>query len=501
MISNSKIITLSDGNFGSIVRCVEDAIRLAYMTLEMGPCVFRGQAKLTISIESSARRRLAKSFDSIVNQNHIVTYHKRLINEARKRSFSQQSIMSMSDLCVIAELQHYGAATMLIDFTYNAFVALFFACDGHFNDDGVVFCYPVCKARYIGSEVEQSSFADLTSLCGQDTCLWKPYIVNSRILTQESVFLFNLSGEIHNDEHDEISIIKIVIPSIFKKNVLNNLSALMNLNRYTLFPDFHGYALANAYNLPAPGAHLYTSPYILNETELIEDSLLMQLIRDAISVEDDNAMSWVSYSGILLRSNDNHEAMKAIDNALAIEGSNPQIVNQIGVEYFKVGRYDSALQYFSLAKEINPEYFPPWVNLAYTHLWNGNVPDALSTLDEESSSDSCVSHANLKYLTYSQILIKNGELDKAVKMLDFIDKEFFPNRYYLTLGHIYCLQRSFNEATECYKKAFHRCTFKNLKLDIIQKELSFLGGELATSQEFHDYTNRLKKMLKLTEYE
>ena len=39
---------------------------------------------------------------------------------------------------IMAELQHYGGATNLIDFTTDYFNALFFACDGSSDEDGRV---------------------------------------------------------------------------------------------------------------------------------------------------------------------------------------------------------------------------------------------------------------------------------------------------------------------------------------------------------------------------
>ena len=34
------------------------------------------------------------------------------------------------------ELQHYGGKTTLIDFTQNIYIALFFACNGSFDENG-----------------------------------------------------------------------------------------------------------------------------------------------------------------------------------------------------------------------------------------------------------------------------------------------------------------------------------------------------------------------------
>ena len=40
------------------------------------------------------------------------------------------------DFEILTEIQHYGGKTNLIDFTADYFIALFFACDGRYDEDG-----------------------------------------------------------------------------------------------------------------------------------------------------------------------------------------------------------------------------------------------------------------------------------------------------------------------------------------------------------------------------
>ena len=51
-----------------------------------------------------------------------------MIRDARLEGHDPKNRQRLSDLELLAELQHYGAATCLIDFTYNAQVALWMAC-------------------------------------------------------------------------------------------------------------------------------------------------------------------------------------------------------------------------------------------------------------------------------------------------------------------------------------------------------------------------------------
>ena len=51
-----------------------------------------------------------------------------LIRDARFRGHDRRNGRELADLEILAGFQHYGAATCLIDFTYNPLVALWFAC-------------------------------------------------------------------------------------------------------------------------------------------------------------------------------------------------------------------------------------------------------------------------------------------------------------------------------------------------------------------------------------
>ncbi len=96
--------------------------------------LYRGLADSSWNPEASCRRRLEKDSPPVVFQNYV----KQLIDNARIQGFGRKEGKELSDLELLAELQHYGAATCLIDFTQNPLVALWFACNDHHNKDGKV---------------------------------------------------------------------------------------------------------------------------------------------------------------------------------------------------------------------------------------------------------------------------------------------------------------------------------------------------------------------------
>ena len=90
-----------------------------------GKYVFRGVPNETYGIQASAYRRLKKDDRDFEKFLEINTD---LIDETTLRGYNERNGRQFSQLEILAELQHHGAATCLIDFTYSAQIALWFAC-------------------------------------------------------------------------------------------------------------------------------------------------------------------------------------------------------------------------------------------------------------------------------------------------------------------------------------------------------------------------------------
>jgi hypothetical protein len=101
----------------------------------LGPqkCLFRGLSNQKHLIEASTWRRMVNEQDSN-NIDKLLEINEGLITDAHDRGFDKKDERKLCDLEILAELQHFRAATFLIDFTYSAQVALWFACQGSFKD-------------------------------------------------------------------------------------------------------------------------------------------------------------------------------------------------------------------------------------------------------------------------------------------------------------------------------------------------------------------------------
>ena len=99
--------------------------QMEHKTSDYGTYAFRGQEDIKWPLISSATRRLCtyykKELHTIPNfQRCYIDYHEDvLLNPARMNGFGIEKGRDLSDLEVLAKLQHFGAATGLLDFTRN----------------------------------------------------------------------------------------------------------------------------------------------------------------------------------------------------------------------------------------------------------------------------------------------------------------------------------------------------------------------------------------------
>ena len=208
--------------------------------------LYRGLANSDWEVESSAHRRIKQpqgaSPPPIVFQNYIV----QLLESAGLQGFRERQDRRLSDLELMAELQHYGAATCLIDFTTNALIALWFACEEKSDKAGKV----VAMETSDPENFSVIGYEDLNTKTIKEFLnmgkLWKwtPSNLNNRIVAQQSVFVFG-EGNIGESFYEEIE-----IDAGSKQSVKEALEKFYGIKEQQLFNDFAGFALCNAHDKP-----------------------------------------------------------------------------------------------------------------------------------------------------------------------------------------------------------------------------------------------------------
>ena len=224
-----------------------------------GQYLFRGVSNEKYEIEPSAYRRL-----KIQTVAGLLKLINDLITKARVRGHDWKNGKELTDLELLAEFQHYGAATCLIDFSRNAFVALWFACQQSAGEkeqkNGKVIAvrsddsprFKTVTPEMIEEKIDYFfKRIDDRVDARYPVYQWGPNYQNNRIIAQNSVFLFGGAQIEAADEHS--------IAQSSKQEILETLDRLFGICDDSMYPDFDGLARLFAHEKPylEPDARAY----------------------------------------------------------------------------------------------------------------------------------------------------------------------------------------------------------------------------------------------------
>ncbi|MGR6978376.1 FRG domain-containing protein [Mycobacteroides abscessus] len=198
------------------------------------------------------------------------TYQQYLLNEARVRGFDHHEGARLSDLELLALLQHYGAATHLLDVSRDVMTALWFAARTDPDHIGVLTAFdesgtPTLTADEAAATLFDGLMDRLTYQERWQVSGWIPRNLTPRILAQRGLFV--LSGyadqpwgsiaatstyawendvETQKIQPSDARVFFIAIPPELKRQVLEaGVSGLLGVDPTSLFPDMAGFAAAN----------------------------------------------------------------------------------------------------------------------------------------------------------------------------------------------------------------------------------------------------------------
>jgi FRG domain-containing protein len=229
---------------------------------------WRGQAREDWPLHSGAFRRLmapARSWlldNDAVTENVMCNYETRLLNVARLAGHGNVG-RDLSDLELLAKLQHHGAATRLVDFTSNALIALWFACRAYPDDWGAVFGVKLDNVQRVADEQTlRKSLSDLLTDAGGRMMVWRPSSLSPRIPAQAGFFLWSKVrsncgwsslGESgvsalapSNTSQLDEQFAAIAVSPDLKRYMATRWETILGLSEQKLFPDFDGFATANS---------------------------------------------------------------------------------------------------------------------------------------------------------------------------------------------------------------------------------------------------------------
>ena len=412
-----------------------------------GQYLFRGVKNETYEIEAAACRRLLTPYRR--NPNRLLRINKRLIEDARSRGHDQKDGRSLSDLELLAELQHFGAATCLIDFTRSALVALWFACDKGAEEEndanGKVFA--VCRdirLKTVTSNLIQNSidhFFQVDKESSYQLYQWEPKLQNNRIIAQHSVFVFG-GAEVKIEA-------ECVMVKDSKHSILNSLNGVSDIAETSIYPDFDGFARFHSHNKPYIEADANT--YFLRGVEAHQRDDLDAAIayyNEIISTEPENTSivadtyynRGTAYStigkydraiedltkAIELRPNDpgayynrggtyNDKkmyelAITDLNKAIKLSPDDASLHIARGVAHIGKHAYECAAADFSKAIELNPNHADAYNGRGFTHYRSGDFGSAIVDYNQATHLNPDLSEA---YCTRGEARLHLRDWEKA----------------------------------------------------------------------------------------
>ncbi len=346
--------------------------------LELGDHIFRGVSSKAYAIQASTYLRLKDEKDKGFAR--LLEINKGLLEDARLLGHDERDGQEdFSDLEMLAQLQHYRAATCLIDFTYNAQVALWFACQPSSKrlssseepPDGKVVAVRnnPHEVKEITSKLLKKKidfFFDQRADKTYRMYRWQPQQQNNRIITQQSVFLFG-TAEIEVEA-------QCIIPAECKEALLASLEKVAGITEAMLFSDFDGFARLHAHN------RRYSINSVQNYLQRASRAHGRNELKDAISYyneaicleekenpQEEKKQSLLSY--LHLRRGWAHfekgdsfaNAIADYSKAIELDKTNVRAYRSMGDAKYKQGKCKEAIKYYTEAIDLDRKHILTYV--------------------------------------------------------------------------------------------------------------------------------------------
>ena len=356
--------------------------------LEPQSYLFRGVSNSAYEIgQASAYRRLGKEEEPTLAK--LIEINESVIEQARRRGYDLKNGRALSDLEILCEMQHFRVATCLIDFTYSAEVALWFACSSSSDEqlDGkVVAVRNDHSIKEVTSEMLERKIDDFfkeDEIEGYPLYQWQPTHLNNRVIRQHSVFLFG-GGEIGSSP-------ECIISAAYKEKIRRELERFSNISEDTLFPDFEGFSRLHAHNVP------HTIPNyrkIAGEAYQQDDyPKAIANYEEAIRLDPDNERLYYMRGNANLSQRQYADAIADYNRTIQLDPEFSEAYHWRGRAKHSLEEYADAIADYDEATQLDPEF-------SEAYHWRGRAKhsleeyaDAIADYDEATRLDVNNLHA------------------------------------------------------------------------------------------------------------
>ena len=398
---------------------------------DTGTHVFRGQSDACWRLRSGASRRL---MGDGIGEDHpqyvdeYLEYHRDLVDRARRIAPYGQKGGMETGLQLLARLQHFGAATGLLDFTYSPLVALWFACEDPSRHGKVFFVsHAPPNTMFVTAEQEAQDIASIFSTAedatGPTYLLWEPVADGDaalRIVGQRSVFV------IGRPVIDDGRVKDVQIDMADKESLRRELEQL-DVSERTMFRDLVGFCQQEGATARRAG------PRTAAEYQRRANGAFVRgEYRDAVKMYGKCLELCETGETYFLRGNANAalgchlEAVEDYGRALDSPDVSPDVVTpqrgsgQVlpflfanfnrGNEEACLGRYAEAITDYERAAELVPQFGPTYFNCGNAHFMDKRYAEAVTWCDRALALDWQDANARVNK---ALALVLQGKLEVA----------------------------------------------------------------------------------------
>ena len=379
-----------------------------------GDYIYRGEPEHYDTVSSSLYRQYkeidAKDFD-------IEVVQKEMLKEASR--YTPQTDESE----ILAELQHYGGNTNLIDCTTDYLIALFFACNGAPDKDGRV----VLLQR---SDDENKR-------------IWQPRSPNNRVIAQKSVFVQPKKGFVEPAE-------EIDVPRDLKEPILNHLRKFHGISAEIIYNDLHGFIKNQNIHQSAYTEFFWAITY-QNQGN---NEKAIELYDEVIKLKPDLAAAYNNRGNAYGAKGDHDHAIQDYDKAIALKPDDAEAYNNRGNACGEKGDHDHAIEDYTKAIDLKPDLAAAYNNRGNAYGEKGDhdraIEDYTKAIDLKPDLAAAYNNRGLAYG-------EKGDHDRAIedytKAIDLKpdDAEAYNNR-----GNAYGEKGDNDHAIQDYTKAIER---------------------------------------------
>ena len=321
---------------------------------------------------------------------------------------------------ILAELQHYGGNTNLIDCTTDYLIALFFACNGAPDKAGRVIL------------LQRSD--------DENKRVWRPWNPNNRVIAQKSVFVQPKKGFVEPAE-------KINVPHDLKEPILNHLRKFHGIFTETIYNDLHGFIKNQSIHQSAYTEFFWAITY-QNQGE---NDKAIECYDKTIALNPALAEAY-NNRGLAYGAKDDHDqAIKDYDKAIALNPALAEASNNRGLAYVAKGDYARAIQDFDKAIALKPDDAIAYYNRGIAYGAKGCHDQAIRDYDKAIALNPDLAAA---YNNRGNAYRAKGDHARAIQ--DY-DKAIALNpalaEAYCNRGNAYGVKGDYAQAIQDYTKA------------------------------------------------